>query len=96
MRSDPATLAAPFLQFAVLSLSAIGGDSPAVPEMHRQTVEIAAVAHGSPVQRIVRHCVGSAGTEHHVRRPCWDILSRGCRAPPFATVAMCGPSCVLA
>jgi hypothetical protein len=41
MRSDPATLTALFLQFAVLSLFAVGGGGSAVPEMHRQTVEIA-------------------------------------------------------
>src|SRR5262249_45581299 len=41
MTNDPATLAALFWQFAVLSLFAIGGGGSAVPEMHRQTVEIA-------------------------------------------------------
>jgi len=28
---------------------------------------------------LVRHRASGAGTEHHVCRPCWDILSRGCR-----------------
>ena len=41
MRRDPATLVARFFQFAVLSLLVIGGGSPAVPDMRRQTVEIA-------------------------------------------------------
>ena len=41
MKNDWATLVALFLQFATLSLFAVGGASTAVPEMHRQTVEIA-------------------------------------------------------
>jgi len=34
------------------------------------------------------------GTEHHVLSPCWDILSRGRRAPPSQLHAMCGSSCI--
>ena len=40
MRDEPGVLAALFVQFAVLSLFAIGGASAVVPEMQRQMVEI--------------------------------------------------------
>ncbi len=37
------------------------------------------VAHGSPVQRIVRHCAGGAGTEHHVCRSAGTFYRGGAR-----------------
>jgi chromate transporter len=40
MRTEPGTLVVLFVQFAVLSLFAIGGASNVVPEMQRQMVEI--------------------------------------------------------
>src|SRR5262245_56815774 len=78
-----------FLQFA------IGGGS-AVPEMHRQTFAIHPLAQRSSVQRTCTPSRRRRGTEHHVLSPCWDILSRGCRAPPSQLHAMCGSSCIFA
>ena len=40
MRTEPDTLVVLFVQFAVLSLFAIGGASTVVPEMQRQMVEL--------------------------------------------------------
>jgi chromate transporter len=95
MRDDPAILAVLFLQFAVLSFFAIGGGGSAVPEMHRQTVEIAewltdrqfgelfAIAQAAPGPNIM--FVALLG--HFIA---------GAPGAVVATVAMCGPSCVLA
>ncbi|HSV21931.1 MAG TPA: chromate transporter [Xanthobacteraceae bacterium] len=95
MTNDSATLAALFLQFAILSFFAVGGGGSAVPEMHRQTVEIAqwltdrqfselfAVAQAAPGPNIM--FVALLG--HFIA---------GVPGAVVATVAMCGPSCVLA
>jgi chromate transporter len=95
MRNDPATLAALFLQFAILSFFAIGGASSAVPEMHRQTVEVTqwlterqfselfAVAQAMPGPNVM--FVALLG--HFIA---------GVPGAVVATVAMCGPTCFLA
>src|SRR5215468_6749003 len=95
MRNDPATLAALFLQFAILSFFAVGGASSAVPEMHRQTVEVThwlterqfselfAVAQAMPGPNVM--FVALLG--HFIA---------GVPGAVVATVAMCGPTCFLA
>jgi chromate transporter len=95
MRIDSATLAALFLQFAVLSFFAVGGASSAVPEMHRQTVEVThwlterqfselfAVAQAMPGPNVM--FVALLG--HFIA---------GAPGAVVATVAMCGPTCFLA
>src|SRR5215470_523892 len=95
MRNDPATLAALFLQFAVLSFFAVGGASSAVPEMHRQTVEVThwlterqfselfAVAQAMPGPNVM--FVALLG--HFIA---------GAPGAVVTTAAMCGPTCFLA
>ncbi len=62
------TLATVFVQFAVLSLFAIGGASTVVPEMQRQMRRDPGMAHRPPVQRVIRDRAGGAGAERDVRR----------------------------
>ncbi len=95
MKSEPTTLAALFWQFATLSLFAVGGASTAVPEMHRQTVEMQhwlddrqfgelfAIAQAAPGPNVM--FVALLG--HFIA---------GVPGALAATVAMCGPTCILA
>jgi chromate transporter len=94
MRQDDvlATLA---LQFAVLSLLAVGGANTVVPELHRQAVEVAgwmtdrqfvemfAIAQVTPGPNMI--LVTLIG--YHVA---------GLAGALVATVAMCGPTCLVA
>ena len=95
MKSDPGTLAELFVQFATLSLFAIGGASAAVPEMNRLTVDVShwmtdrqfgelfAIAQAVPGPNVM--LVALLG--HFIA---------GTPGAVIATVAMCGPTCVLA
>jgi chromate transporter len=95
MRNDPTTLAALFVQFAILSFFAIGGGGSAVPEMHRQTVEIAQLL--SDRQFIELFAIAKAAPGPNIMFVA--LLGHyiaGAPSAAVATVAMCGPSCVLA
>jgi chromate transporter len=84
-----------FLYFALLSLFAVGGANAAIPEMHRIAVEVMhwmndrqfadsfAIAQVSPGPNII--IVTLIG--YHVA---------GLAGAAVATIAMCGPTCVLA
>jgi len=95
MRSDPATLAALFWQFAVLSLFAIGGGGAAVPEMHRQTVEIAQSLSDRQFSELFAIAQAAPGPNIMFVALLGHFIA-GAPGAAIATVAMCGPSCVLA
>jgi chromate transporter len=95
MRSEPGALVALFVQFALLSLFAIGGASTVVPEMQRQMVDIRgwlsdrqfselyAIAQAAPGPNLM--FVALLG--HYIAGAPGAIVS---------TAAMCGPTCFLA
>ncbi len=83
------------INFALLSLIAVGGINPILPELHRQAVDahgwmssarftdLFAIAQGAPGPNIL--VVTLIG---------WDVA--GVPGALVATAAICGPSCVLA
>jgi chromate transporter len=88
------TLGILFVQFAILSLLAFGGANAVVPEMHRQAVEVNhwmgdkdfaalfAIAQAAPGPNfLISTLVG------------WKAA--GLAGALVATLAMCGPSCLL-
>ena len=95
MKADTDILATLALQFAVLSLLAVGGANAIVPELHRQTVHLAgwvterqfvemfAIAQAMPGPNFI--LVTLIG--YHVA---------GVAGALVATAAMCGPTCLLA
>jgi chromate transporter len=95
MKSEPGALAALFVQFALLSLFAIGGASTVVPEMQREFValrgwvtdqqfsELYAIAQAAPGPNVM--FVALLG--HFIA---------GAPGAVVATAAMCGPTCFLA
>jgi chromate transporter len=95
MRSDPATLAGLFWQFAVLSLFAIGGSGSAVPEIHRQTVEIAQLLSDRQFSELFAIAQAAPGPNIMFVALLGHFIA-GAPGAAVATVAMCGPSCVLA
>ena len=95
MRTDSGTLLTLLLHFGFLSLAAVGGGNSAIPEIHRQAVEISgwmterqfadifAISQTAPGPNfLISTLIG-----YHVAGPIGAIL---------ATVGMCGPSSVLA
>ncbi len=95
MRDDGATLMTLGLHFGLLSLAAVGGGNSAIPEIHRQAVEISqwmterqfadifAISQGAPGPNfLISTLIG-----YHVA---------GLAGAIVATLAMCGPSSVLA
>ncbi len=95
MRTDCGTLITLLLHFGFLSLAAVGGGNSAIPEIHRQAVEISgwmterqfadlfAISQAAPGPNfLISTLIG-----YHVAGPIGAIL---------ATVGMCGPSSVLA
>jgi chromate transporter len=67
------------VQFAILSLFAIGGAMAVVPEMHRQAVDVAHWMTGPNI--IIVTLIG--------------FKAAGIPGALVATLAMCGPTCVL-
>ncbi len=95
MKVDVSTLLALAVHFGLLSLLAIGGGNSAVPEMHRQAVEVAhwmtdrqfadlfAISQAAPGPNfLITTLIG-----YHVA---------GFAGALVATFAMCGPSSILA
>jgi chromate transporter len=92
---DDSTLLTLAAQFALLSLFAVGGATSAIPEMHRQAVEVQhwmtdrqfselfAMAQAAPGPNVV--IVTLIGQQ-----------AGGVLGGLIATLAMCAPSCVLA
>jgi chromate transporter len=95
MKPDGGMLTALALQFATLSLLAVGGANAIVPELHRQAVEVAgwmserqfadmfAIAQVTPGPNVI--LVTLIG--YHVA---------GLAGALVATAAMCGPTCMVA
>jgi chromate transporter len=95
MRDDGGSLATIAVQFALLSLLALGGATSAVPEMHRQAVdvqhwmtdrqfsELFAISQAAPGPNVV--IVTLIGQQ-----------AGGLLGGLIATIAMCVPSCALA
>jgi len=95
MRTDFGTLLTLALHFGLLSVAAVGGGTSAMPEIHRQAVEIShwmterqfadifAISQGAPGPNfLISTLIG-----YHVA---------GIPGAVVATLAMCGPSSVLA
>lgn len=80
--------------FAVLSLLAIGGANAVVPEMHRHAVD---VAHWMTDQEFAAlYAIGQAAPGPNVLVVTligWHVA--GIAGALVATIAMCGPSCLL-
>jgi chromate transporter len=95
MKDDGGILAELAVQFAVLSLLAVGGANAIVPELHRQAVDVAgwmserqfadmfAIAQVTPGPNVI--LVTLIG--YHVA---------GLAGALVATAAMCGPTCIVA
>jgi chromate transporter len=95
MKNDPATLVALFLQFATLSLFAVGGASTAVPEMHRLTVEIAGWLTDRQFSELFAMAQAAPGPNVMFVALLGHFIA-GVPGAVVATVAMCGPTCFLA
>jgi chromate transporter len=95
MRNDPATLAALFLQFGILSFFAIGGASTAVPEIHRQSVEIAQWLTDRQFSELFALAQAAPGPNVMFVALLGHFIA-GVPGAVVATVAMCGPTCFLA
>jgi len=95
MRNDPATLAALFLQFAILSFFAVGGASSAVPEMHRQTVEVTQWVTERQFSELFAVAQAMPGPNVMFVALLGHFIA-GVPGAVVATVAMCGPTCFLA
>src|SRR5215831_17764595 len=95
MKNDPTTLTALFLQFAVLSFFAIGGGASAVPEMHRQTVDIARLLTDRQFSELFAIAQAVPGPNLMFVALLGHFIA-GAPGAAVATVAMCGPSCILA
>jgi chromate transporter len=95
MRDEPGTLATVFVQFAVLSLFAIGGASTVVPEMQRQMVEIRGWLTDRQFSEL--YAIAQAAPGPNVMFVA--LLGHFIAGVPGAiatTVAMCGPTGLLA
>jgi chromate transporter len=95
MRNDPATLAALFLQFAALSFFAIGGASTALPEMHRQTVDIAQWLTDRQFSEMFAMAQAAPGPNVMFVALLGHFIA-GAPGAVMATVGMCGPTCFVA
>ena len=95
MRDDSALLTTLFLQFAVLSFFAIGGGGSAVPEMHRQAVDIAQLLTDRQFGELFAIAQAAPGPNIMFVALLGHFIA-GAPGAVVATVAMCGPSCVLA
>src|SRR5215469_17865743 len=95
MRNDADTLTALFLQFAILSFFAVGGGGSAIPEMHRQTVEIARLLTDRQFSELFAIAQAVPGPNMMFVALLGHFIA-GVPGAAVATVAMCGPSCILA
>lgn len=81
--------------FSVLSVIAIGGANAVLPDMHRQVVEIHGWMTGQELARLFAVAQASPGPNMLVVALIgWHVA--GPLGLLTATVAMCGPSCLLA
>jgi chromate transporter len=95
MKTDSATLLSLLLHFGLLSIAAVGGGNSAIPEIHRQAVEVSGWLTEREFADIFAISVSAPGPNflistligYHVAGPLGALV---------ATFAMCGPSSVLA
>ncbi len=88
------TLVALFVQFALLSLLAFGGANAVVPEMHRQAVDVHHWMTGSQFAGLFAIAQAAPGPNFMISTLVgWKAA--GLPGAIIATVAMCGPSCLL-
>ncbi len=95
MKADPSVLVALFVQFAILSFFAIGGASTAVPEMHRQSVEIRQWLTDRQFSELFAIAQAAPGPNVMFVALLGHFIA-GAPGAVVATIAMCGPTCVLA
>jgi chromate transporter len=95
MRDEPGVLAALFVQFAVLSLFAIGGASAVVPEMQRQMVEIQGWLTDRQFGELYAIAQAAPGPNVMFVALLGHFIA-GAPGAIVTTAAMCGPTCVLA
>jgi chromate transporter len=95
MKVDGAILLTLLLHFGLLSLAAIGGGNAAIPEIHRQAVEVSGWLTEREFADIFAISTAAPGPNflistligYHVAGPLGALV---------ATIGMCGPSSVLA
>jgi chromate transporter len=95
MKNEPGMLAALFLQFAVLSLFAIGGASTVVPEMQRQLVEIRSWLTDRQFGELYAIAQAAPGPNVMFVALLGHFIA-GVPGAIVTTAAMCGPTCFLA
>ena len=95
MRSEPATLVVLFVQFAVLSLFAIGGASTVVPEMQRQMVEIRGWLSDRQFGELYAIAQAAPGPNVMFVALLGHFIA-GAPGAIVATAAVCGPTCFFA
>jgi chromate transporter len=95
MKTDSVTLLTLLLHFGVLSIAAVGGGNSAIPEIHRQAVEVSGWLTEREFADIFAISTAAPGPNflistligYHVAGPLGALV---------ATLGMCGPSSVLA
>jgi len=93
--SDTNPLGALALQFLSLSLLAVGGANAVLPEMHRQVVEVAGWMTDAQFSQTYAIAQAAPGPNMLVVTLIgWNVA--GFWGALVATVAMCGPTCLLA
>jgi chromate transporter len=95
MRTEPGTLVVLFVQFAVLSLFAIGGASTVVPEMQRQMVEIRGWLSDRQFSELYAIAQATPGPNVMFVALLGHFIA-GAPGAIVTTAAMCGPTCFLA
>jgi chromate transporter len=95
MKSDSGTLVELFAIFAVLSFFAIGGASTTLPEMHLRTVDTAHWLTDRQFSELFAIAQAAPGPNVMFVALLGQFIA-GAPGAVVATVAMCGPTCVLA
>ncbi|MBB3770770.1 chromate transporter [Angulomicrobium tetraedrale] len=93
--SDDSPITALVLHFLLISLLAVGGANAVLPEMHRQVVEVAGWMSNAEFARTFAIAQAAPGPNMLVVTLIgWQVA--GAWGALAATLAMCGPTCVLA
>ncbi len=95
MRSEPGALVALFVQFATLSLFALGGASTVVPELQRQMVEMRGWLDDRQFSELYAIAQAAPGPNVMFVALLGHFIA-GAPGAVVATAAMCGPTCFLA
>jgi chromate transporter len=95
MRDDGATLLTLALHFGLLSIAAVGGGNSAIPEIHRQAVEVSHWMSERQFADIFAISQGAPGPNFLISTLIGYQVA-GIPGALVATLGMCGPSSVLA